>query len=203
MNEAMHFDIDSDHFARQLNLARDRDAIADLARRCVDYLRIARDQPVSLPNAGRTLLAMLQPSCVPAEQSVIFGIFAKSRPEPANPPRLLGVLYILHPRLRGDTWFITLLLIEPAARGRGLGTGVHRAFKPWAAARGAIRFVVAVSDRNPRAWHFWRDQIDYQEVESICWKLSGVKRRHRELEHRFSDEQAVPAWEGRFVEVGR
>jgi GNAT superfamily N-acetyltransferase len=185
MPDPLSFPIDAGHYAIQLDLDDHRPELAALGRRCADYIQLAVQRPVPDSELPGALLGLLRPRRVPQERSYVFGIRRR------EPQRLAGVLYILHPP-QTDTWFIALLLIEPVARGKGLGAAVHEQFQKWAAARGARHLRVAVAERNPRAWHFWRDRLAYQPIETLAWKHFGAGLKHRELEHSLP-APAVPA----------
>ena len=196
MNGSLSFDIDAHHFAHQLDLKADRWELGALGSRCTDYLRLATGECHNPAEARRLFPGMLRPARVPAERSVILGIHAKM-PSTGHPfTRLVGVLYFLHPHPRGDTWFISLLLLEPSARGQGLGAAVHRAFERWAASRGATRFIVSVTDNNPRGGKFWRERMGYRAIEAARWKGVADPGHHHELEHRLSDVAKAVPWSG-------
>lgn len=193
MNGSLSFHIDALHFARQLDLDADRWEIAALGTRCADYLRLAAGGRFNAGDAPRVFPGMLRPSRVPAERSVILGLYTRTTADGYLSTHLSGVLYFLHPHPRGDTWFITLLLLEPAARGKGLGAAVHGAFQRWAVIRGASRFVVSVSEKNPRAGHFWRDRMGYQEIHPSSGQPPG-DGTHRELERWLHDAPVAVPW---------
>ena len=180
------FDISPTHHARQLDLETDLLALAGLARRCTDYLRLVFGWQVSVVAAPRVFLSMLRPTRVPVERSFVLGIY---RREPATPGReetLVGVLYFLHPPEGSATWYLSHLLLEPAVRGRNLGTETHAAFTRWSAVRGARRLIVSVADNNPRALHFWRDRLGYgtprQAVHLALMAARGNRHLERSLE---------------------
>lgn len=185
------FQIDPAHFARRLCLEQDRAALASLAGRCLDYLRFTSEVPVPAVAAPEVLRAMLRPQRVPVERSFVLGIYAQSGPGPLLPTALRGVLYFLHPPNGASTWYLTLLLLQPSARGQGLGAATHRAFARWAMARGSRRLVVAVARNNPRALRFWRDHMGYSEAPQIAAAACPTKPRNRNFEHYL---QPAPAW---------
>ena len=176
------FNVNAEYIARQLDLETDQPMIGSLGERCVDYLRSAGHPRLGTDQAAATLLETLRPKRVPADRGHVLGIW--SSPDPTRPEvtQLTGVLYFLHSHLRFDHWFISLLLLEPAAQGRGLGSDVHRAFTRWATQRGANRLEVAVLGNNPRALHFWRDRLGYREsLHAPAWR-AGRGCRNQQLE---------------------
>lgn len=189
--DRLAFEIDPAHFARQILLDEEPAALASLARRCVDYLRLASERFVPPAAAPGMLRQMLKPRHVPLERSFVLGIYARNLSRPAGPDQLRGVLYFLHPPAGSFTWYLTLLLLEPGARGHGLGTAVHRAFARWAAARGSRRIVVAVARNNPRALRFWRDRMGYGNAPGAGTSPCLTKPDNQNLERYL---EPVPAW---------
>ncbi len=178
------FKVDDDHSARLISLDNDLSAVSGLGKRSVDYLSLFLKRHIGSDEASSLFPKLLQPSNIPAEQNYIFGIYYEPSSLIPRAGRLTGVLRFLHPRPKYDTWFITLFLLEPMARGKGLGSAVHRAFEQWAARRGATRLVVAVMQNNPRALHFWRDRLGYHPtLTGPVWR-SGVECNNQELERR-------------------
>ena len=184
------FDIPPTHHARQLDLKADFPALAGLARRCTDYLRLVLGWQVPMAAAPRILLPMLSPTRVPAERSFVLGIYRRDPALADQEEALIGVLYFLHPTGGSSTWYLSHLLLEPAARGRNLGTEVHAAFMRWAAARGARRLMVSVADNNPRALHFWRDRLGYGTPRQAVQSAVSAARCNRDLERSLE----ITAW---------
>ena len=188
----LSFEIAPAHFAWQLCLEdpADRAALGSLARRCQDYLRGVSDQPVSAGTAAGVLLGLLRPKRVPLERSFVFGVYRGDVRSSSRPDDLLGVLYFLHPPAGSSTWYLSLLLLEPAARSRGLGTAIHGAFARWASARGGRRIVVSVARNNPRALHFWRGRMGYDDAADLA-AARLTKPDNRSLGCRLDP---APAW---------
>ena len=140
--------------------------------------------------APQALFRMLQPRLIPRERSFVLGIYPRARSAPSGPDGLLGVLYFLHPPAGSFTWYLTLLLLAPEARGQGLGTAAHRAFVCWAAERGCRRLVVSVARNNPRALHFWRDRLGYHDASGMA-AYCFAKPDNRSLEQSIDP---APVW---------
>jgi GNAT superfamily N-acetyltransferase len=196
MPDSLSFPIDAGHFALQLRLDVHRAELSALGRRCGDYLQLALQRPLTEGEMPGAFLGLLRPRRVPEERTYVFGVWRRAPGE-----RLTGVLYILHPP-QSDTWFIPLLLIEPTSRGQGLGAAVHEGFEKWAAARGARRLRLAVAERNPRAWHFWRDRLGYRPIETLAWKHFGAGLKHRELEYLLGAPAVYAPWHDRSLDGG-
>jgi GNAT superfamily N-acetyltransferase len=71
-------------------------------------------------------------------------------------PEAVGVVALLRDWPRPATWLIGLLLLEPAARGRGLGRRVVAELEARARAAGADRLRIAVIPGNDPALAFWQ-----------------------------------------------
>lgn len=66
-----------------------------------------------------------------------------------------------------DEWYLGLLLLDPAARGAGLGTLMARRVIAQARADNATCLRIAVLDANPRARTFWeRLKFSYEKSTS-------------------------------------
>lgn len=195
MNILFGFCIGESHYARRLELQGDEAMLSELGQRCAAYVRGAVEGVLGPGDAPRAFLNLLKPRRVPAERSFVLGIFPRTALN-GGEPRLVGVLRFLHPDFDPATWYIPLLLLEPAARGQGLGSATHEAFARWSAARGARRLVVAVSEANGQALHFWRDRLGYTEAFS-GWRQPGgaVCRRNHDLEHQVVPALAAASWE--------
>ena len=195
MNVLLGFEVGEHHYARQIDLERNPVALAALGRRCVQYLRDTTEEPFDETAAPKVLLRMLQPLCVPTGRGFVLGIFRRHGGESGEPPLPVGVLCFLPPDQAPGTWSILLLLLEPTARRQGLGSAVHAAFARWAASRGARRLLVAVSEANGQALHFWRDRMGYTETAaSRPSPAAAMYRRSRQMEHRLDPAPVDTPW---------
>lgn len=77
---------------------------------------------------------------------------------------IVGMLDLLRDYLRAGEWWLGLLMLDPAARGRGLGARIIAALREWLAARDVQTLWLAVLETNPRAERFWRAQ-GFEETE--------------------------------------
>ena len=195
MNVLFGFEVDDHHYARQVDLERDRFTLAALGRRCVGYLRDTTEEPFDGAAAPQVFLRMLRPLRAPARRGFVLGVFRRNGGEGGELPPPVGVPCFVPPGQAPGTWHILLLLLEPAARGKGLGSAVHAAFTRWAAARGARHLIVAVSEANGQAMHFWLDRMGYTETTSgRPPPAAEMCRRSRKLEYRLDPVSAVAPW---------
>lgn len=122
----------------------DRAAVADLFARAADYVRLesgcepGNDQVADFFDGA-------PPGCDPAD-GVRIG---------AGGDRLDGIAEMAFGYPQAGDAYVGLLLLDPAARGRGLGRAMVAALVDQARARGAGRMLVAVLDGNPRGRTFW------------------------------------------------
>jgi len=72
--------------------------------------------------------------------------------------KLVGLVDIARDHPTPGTWYLGLLLIDPAARGQGVGAAVVRGVKQKAARHGATRLILSVVAENDRALKFWKAQ---------------------------------------------
>jgi GNAT superfamily N-acetyltransferase len=125
---------------RELTLA-DRPAVEALIDRCEDFYVLTTGGPGSFDE----LWSALPPGRTPDDKRV----YGTGEP-------LSGIAEIVRDWPRPGTWIIGLLLLDPAARGRGLGPAVVAELDATAAAQGADRLRVGVVEANVRALKFWR-----------------------------------------------
>jgi RimJ/RimL family protein N-acetyltransferase len=62
-----------------------------------------------------------------------------------------------------SAWWIGLLLIDPAHRGRGLGAEIHGEIAAYVEARGGTALGIVVQVQNEAAYGFWR-RLGYVET---------------------------------------
>lgn len=68
---------------------------------------------------------------------------------------MLGMMCIAHGYEFPDDWWIGLVLLDPAFRGRGIGRAVVHLIKERASEQGIASLKLSVLEANPRAMHFW------------------------------------------------
>lgn len=139
----------------ELNLAsrllEDKDVpeLQGLCGACADYHLLIYDEPAG-PNEARRLLTMLPPGRT-LEDKFFFGLFTPR-------PRLCGALDLVRDVREPGEWYLGLLLLEPGARGHGLGEGILRAAEAWAREQGAWRMRLACAEQNTAGRRFWERQ---------------------------------------------
>jgi GNAT superfamily N-acetyltransferase len=113
--------------------------------RAEDYFVLVTGAPAP-PEEAAGLWDGLPPDSDPAKLSV----------HAICEPETVGVAAVLRDWPRRGTWLIGLLLLEPAARGRGLGARVVAQVEARARAAAGDRLRVAVIESNAPGLAFWR-----------------------------------------------
>ena len=119
-----------------------------LYERCSDYHQLEFGVP-TLPTAAADDLAY------PNGEN--YGIYSQRS-------ELIGALELLRNHPKPDEWWIGLLMFDPRARGRGLGTRVCKSTFEWIAREGGRAVWLAVLEHNERAQRFWKS-VGFVEKE--------------------------------------
>ncbi|HEV2678022.1 MAG TPA: GNAT family N-acetyltransferase [Aliidongia sp.] len=137
-----------------------------LLSRCDDYFEMLEGRPAG-PTAALEQLRDAPGGCLP-DDIVHLGILGRDG-------ELLGLIGALRHHCRPDQWYLGFLLLDPAWRGRGVGSTAYWAFQQWAAAQGAQSIVLAVLKDNERAHRFWRS-LGFGDPRSYPVRQIGLKR---------------------------
>jgi GNAT superfamily N-acetyltransferase len=131
---------------RRLDREADRALVSDLFARAADHVRLES----GLAPSAATVTAFFD-GCPPnrtPEDKILLGLQFQGRP-------LQGVLEILRGHPEPGDWYLGLLLLDPSARGRGIGRRVIDWLAASASHRGARRFLVCVLEENRKGRAFW------------------------------------------------
>jgi GNAT superfamily N-acetyltransferase len=94
---------------------------------------------------------------------------------------LAGVLHAFRGYRVPGEWYLGLLLLDPRARGAGLGEAFYFGFEAWAAGLGAGKIQLAVLECNERAARFW-ERVGF--VLPRCYPAMAFGlRRHVVIEY--------------------
>lgn len=85
------------------------------------------------------------------EDKLVFGISARGGED-----RLLGLVELLRGHPTRDDWWLGLLLVAPALRGRGLGAATVAAVTRFVSLSGGRTLQLVVQEQNPAALRFWQ-----------------------------------------------
>ena len=155
---------------RPLDATSDRDAVADLVARAADYVALETGLP---PDAGFVDdIFHESPPGIGADGLLTLGLFRQDR--------LDGVASLAFGWPEPADAYLGLMLLDPKARGQGLGLHLLAATKDRARARNARRMLLAVLDENPRARAFW-ERMGFAHVLTAPPARIGAKThiRHR------------------------
>jgi GNAT superfamily N-acetyltransferase len=154
----------------------DAAAVQRLYERCTDFHELAEGMPTR-PAAGAEEIEALPPGKMSTDKHV-FGIVAADG-------ELAGYVDLVRDYPGRGEWWLSLLMLDPAARGAGLGSRIVRGAAEWAAARGARALLLGVLEQNPRAERFWQRQgfaeVDRQPYTSDTGRPSRIVVMRRTL----------------------
>ena len=74
-----------------------------------------------------------------------------------------------------NQWYLGFLLLDPAWRGRGMGSTAYWAFQHWAVSQGADSILLAVLAENVRGQRFW-ESLGFAQPRSYPARQIGLKR---------------------------
>jgi ribosomal protein S18 acetylase RimI-like enzyme len=134
--------------ARRLD-EKDTAALQALCEACTEFHVLIEGRPAR-PDEAQHLMAELPPGKTLTDK-FFFGLFTPR-------PRLCGALDLLRGYREPDEWYLGLLLLEPAARGQGLGGRVVRAAEAWVRSQGGRLMRLAVAEQNEGGLRFWERQ---------------------------------------------
>jgi ribosomal protein S18 acetylase RimI-like enzyme len=123
---------------------RDQSRLSELCRQCTDFFALVEGQAGGSETAAE-LLGPLHGDVTGTK--LVFGI--------ARRGVLVGVAELLEGFPGPKDWYVGLLLLVPAARGKGLGTEVWLGLRDWMHGRGAAVVRLVVQKQNLPARAFW------------------------------------------------
>jgi len=131
-------------------------AVLDLFERCRDYFLLQDGEPAAAADADE-LFADVPSTKVPDDQFVI-GCWQGEK--------LAGLAALLMDYPGKADWYLGFFLVDPAARGRGLGRTFYAAIERWSAEQGAKRMMLSVIEANVPALQFWRS-LGFELVRTV------------------------------------
>jgi len=153
---------------RPVRLLTDADApvLQRLLGRCGDYFDLLEGRPAG-PDAAQQELRD-----GPAER-VPHDLFALGID--GGQGELAGYIGALRHHRQPNQWYLGFLLLDPAWRGRGIGSTAYWAFQHWIAAQGADSLLLAVLADNERGRRFWQS-LGFGSPRSYPARPIGLKR---------------------------
>jgi GNAT superfamily N-acetyltransferase len=144
---------------------KDLPALQGLCDACADYHVLIFGEPAG-PGEAQHLVTELPPGRT-LEDKYFFGLFTPR-------PRLCGALDLVRDVREPGEWYLGLLLLEPGARGHGLGEGVVRAAEAWAHEQGARRMRLACAEQNTGGRRFW-ERMGYRADRHFPPRRMGAR----------------------------
>jgi ribosomal protein S18 acetylase RimI-like enzyme len=129
-------------------------ALQRLLERSAEFWTLCEGAPPE-PDAAAKELAFCAPGRT-AEDTFSFGVYEGEA--------MIAFAQVLRDFPKPSEWFLSLLMLAPEHRGRGLGPEVHRQVLDFLAAQGATTLWLAVLAQNERAHRFWM-RLGYVERE--------------------------------------
>jgi GNAT superfamily N-acetyltransferase len=124
----------------------DAPALQKLLERCTDYFELLEGRRPRRDAALRELRSA--PPGIPLGNLTPLGLYAANG-------ALVGFILVIRHCWRQNQWYLSLQLLEPKWRGRGVGKDVYLAFEAWAKSRMADSILLSVVSANQRAAYFW------------------------------------------------
>lgn len=153
------------------------DELAELQRfleRCSDFFELCEGGPTPA-NAAELELTQVPPGHGLDDH---FAFVIRER------GAIVALLNLQRHYPREHQWWIGFLVVDPQARGRGLGERIVRAAEEWMAAEGAEAIRLGVSERNDGADRFWR-RMGFEETERQPYTTAHQTRSMMTLMRKF------------------
>jgi GNAT superfamily N-acetyltransferase len=144
----------------------DAPALQRLLERCGDYYDLVEGRPATA-NAAIEELTDGPPERVPQD---LFCLGVAGGEE-----GLAGTIGALRHHRREGQWYLGLMLLDPALRGRGFGAALYGAFEEWIVGQGADSVLLAVVESNLRAARFW-ERMGFGWPRCFPERPLGLKR---------------------------
>lgn len=155
----------------------DAPALQVLYERCTDFHQQHEGVPTT-PTAAEEELTGVPPGKSLADKFAL-GIYA-------HDGRMVAHLDLVRDYPDPGDWQIGLLMVDPAARGTGLGSRACRAALEWTRTLGMRTMTLGVLEHAPDAERFWR-RMGFQEVRRQPYTSSGGRESRLIVMRRAAD----------------
>ena len=143
----------------------DAPALERLFARCSDYFELLEGRPAGQPAALEQLRD--GPAARVPHDLINLGLLGSDG-------EIAGLIGAMRHHRVPNQWYLGLLLLDPAWRGRGFGSTVYWAFQHWIMAQGAESIALAVPADNGRAHRFW-GSLGFGSPRSDPMRRIGLK----------------------------
>ncbi len=140
--------------------------VQTLFERCADYFEVVEGGPPG-PHAAEEVFTDVAPGKT-LDDKLLLGLW--------DGPQLIGVLDVMRDYPDANTWFIGLLLLDPAYRGHGAGALIIEALVAWAAQQGVQALGLGVVAQNTGALRFW-SRMGFEVVRVTEPRTFGTKEQ--------------------------
>ena len=134
-----------------------------LLERCADFVELTEQRAVRASEADEVLTVL--PPGYSLDDKLVVGLYT-------GPDQLVGVFDLLRGYPGPGDWWIALLVLDPAWRGRGLGERAVADLHDWFRGQGAAASWLCVVDQNPAGFRFWQ-RVGYETVDRRVQRLDG------------------------------
>lgn len=148
-----NFNLVNDYRVKSL-CTDDCNIVEELCEKCSDYY-ILHDGILPSKEEIDEIFTALPPN-KNYEDKFVLGIYKFDE--------LIGIVDIIKNFPTVGEWMLGLMLIEPEARGNGLGKMVHKALVEWAKNLGAKSFRIGVIEDNCKGINFW-SSLGYTKIK--------------------------------------
>ena len=126
--------------------AADAPALQPLFERCAEFWELIEGAKPAPRKALEELTSIAPGRTI--DDTFTFGV--------REDDQLIAFVQLARGYPKESEWWIGLLLLDPANRGRGLGAEIHREIAAWVEAQGATALGLMVQIQNEAAYGFWR-----------------------------------------------
>jgi ribosomal protein S18 acetylase RimI-like enzyme len=130
--------------------------VAGLYSRCADYF-LFQDGAVPTLADAHELFTDVPPEKDAHDQTVLGW---------KEDGGLYAIVAILRNFPHDGVWYLGLMIVDAAHRGRGVGRSIYSKVEEWAAARGATEIRLAVLEANEAGLRFWHS-LGFSEVRRV------------------------------------
>ena len=136
-----------------------------LCEKCSDYY-ILHDGILPSTEEAKEIFTAIPPN-KSYDDKFVLGIFNYNN-------ELIGIVDIVKDFPIIGEWMLGLMLIEPKARGNGLGKVVHESLVKWAKNLGAKSFRIGVIEENCKGINFWNN-LGYKKIKEVNMDFKAKK----------------------------